>query len=64
MDPKSGGHFWVRCAHRAEKWTRFSAPNDALFPNKVSIGWIPEVEPTFGSDAPSPTEPAAAGFFC
>ena len=29
MDPKSGIHFWVRCAHRAEKRTRFSALNDA-----------------------------------
>jgi hypothetical protein len=30
MDPKSGVHFWVRCAHRADKWTRFSALSDAL----------------------------------
>jgi cytochrome c len=37
-------------AHRAEKWTRFSAKNDALL-KKVSIGWIPKVVSTFGSDA-------------
>jgi hypothetical protein len=30
MDPKSGFHSWVRCVHRAEKWTRFSALSDAL----------------------------------
>ena len=23
MDPKSGFHFWVRCSHRADKWTAF-----------------------------------------
>src|SRR4051794_30275429 len=33
-------------AHRAEKWTRFSAPNDALF-KAWSIGWIPKVEGHF-----------------
>jgi LmbE family N-acetylglucosaminyl deacetylase len=37
-------------AHRAEKWPRFSAPNDALF-QKGSIGAIPKVDSTFGSDA-------------
>jgi hypothetical protein len=37
-------------AHRAEKWTRFSAVNDAPLRTK-SIGWIPKVESTFGSDA-------------
>jgi iron(III) transport system substrate-binding protein len=37
-------------AHRAEKWTRFSAPNDAPL-EEESIGWIPKVESTFGSDA-------------
>src|SRR5687768_17733438 len=37
-------------AHRAEKWTRFSAPYDALFQGG-SIGSIPKVESTFGSDA-------------
>jgi hypothetical protein len=37
-------------AHRAEKWTRFSASNDALFKER-SIGWDPKSEPTFGSDA-------------
>ena len=30
----------------AEKWTRFSAPNDAPLQRK-SIGWIPKVESTF-----------------
>jgi hypothetical protein len=37
-------------SHRAEKWTRFSAPNDASL-EEESIGWIPKVESTFGSDA-------------
>ncbi len=36
--------------HRAEKWTQFSAPNDALI-QEESIGWIPKVDSTFGSDA-------------
>src|SRR5829696_6267165 len=41
----------ARClAHCAEKWTRFSALNDA--PAKSwSIGSIPKVDSTFGSDA-------------
>ena len=38
MDPKSGVHFWVRCAHRAEKGTRFSALNGAPL-EKTSIEW-------------------------
>jgi hypothetical protein len=50
MDPKSGVHFWVRCAHRADKWTRLSAQNDALLKRR-SIGWIPRVESTFAGDA-------------
>jgi hypothetical protein len=37
-------------AHRADKWTRLSAQNDALLKRR-SIGWIPKVESTFGSDA-------------
>ena len=37
-------------AHRAEKWARFSASNDALG-KKGSIGSIPKVDSTFGSDA-------------
>ena len=37
-------------AHRAEKWTRFSAPSDALLA-KGSIGWIPKVDSTLKSDA-------------
>jgi hypothetical protein len=54
-------------AHRAEKWCRFSltrtsgsALNDAPA-KKTSIGWIPKVASTFGSDvstiqeAPVPT---------
>jgi ATP-dependent Lhr-like helicase len=36
--------------HRAEKWTRFSASDDAS-PRKRSIGLSPKVEATFGSDA-------------
>jgi hypothetical protein len=39
-----------RFAHRAKKWSRFFAPSDALF-KKQSIGWIPKVVSTFGSDA-------------
>jgi hypothetical protein len=46
-------------AHRAEKWFRFSltrtagsALNDAPA-KKTSIGWIPKVASTFGSDAPA-----------
>jgi hypothetical protein len=44
-----------RCAasdkeHRAEKWSRFSAPNDAPLQTR-SIGSIPKVDSTFGSDA-------------
>jgi hypothetical protein len=37
-------------AHRAEKWIRISAPNDAPL-SGLSIGSIPKVETTFGSDA-------------
>src|SRR5687768_9474862 len=33
-------------AHRAEKWTRFSAKNDALLQGG-SIGSVPKVESTF-----------------
>ena len=40
-------------AHRAEKWTRFSALSDGPLQTK-SIGWIPKVWSTFGSDAPGP----------
>jgi hypothetical protein len=37
-------------AHRAEKWTRISAPNGAQTHN-TSTGWIPKAVSTFGSDA-------------
>jgi hypothetical protein len=37
-------------AHRTEKWIRFSVSNDAPL-KKRSIGWIPKVDSTFGSDA-------------
>ena len=37
-------------AHRAKKWTRFCASNDAPFKG-LSIGSIPKVVPTFGSGA-------------
>jgi lysophospholipase len=40
----------VGSAHRAEKWTRFSAPNDAPLEG-LSIGSVPKVDSTFGSDA-------------
>jgi len=38
-------------AHRAEKWSRFSASNDTPI-KKESIESIPKVDSTFGSDAP------------
>jgi hypothetical protein len=37
-------------AHRAEKWFRFSAPDDALF-KKESIGRSAKVPSTFETDA-------------
>jgi hypothetical protein len=37
-------------AHRAEKWTRFSAKSDAPIDEEASI-LIPKVESTFASDA-------------
>jgi hypothetical protein len=50
-------------SHRAEKWTRFSAPNDASL-EEESIGWIPKVDSTFGSDALTHTRGScAAGRF-
>ena len=49
MDPKSGFHFWVRCAHRADKWTRFSALNDALLKKEHRMD--PKSGFHFGSDA-------------
>jgi hypothetical protein len=45
--------FQQALAHRAEKWTRFSVKNDAPL-KEVSIGSIPKVESTFGSDALGP----------
>ena len=36
--------------HRAEKWSRFSAPNDALIQNEASDG-SQKCKSTFGSDA-------------
>jgi hypothetical protein len=46
-EPRGGGRS-VALEHRAEKWMRFSAPNDAPA-NRRSIG--PKSGPTFGSDA-------------
>ena len=37
-------------AHRAEKWTRFSAKNDAPIDEEAS-DMVPKVDSTFGSDA-------------
>jgi ATP-dependent helicase/nuclease subunit A len=37
-------------AHRAEKWVHFSATNDVPLKDR-SIGLVPKVESTFGSDA-------------
>ena len=48
MDPKSGVHFWVRCSHRADKWTGF-ALNDAPLQTK-NFG-DPNSGFHFGSDA-------------
>ena len=50
MDPKSGVPFGSDACIVRKKWTRFSAPNDALLQRK-SIGWIPKWFPLFGSDA-------------
>ena len=36
--------------HVAKKWTQFSAPNDAPLEG-MSIGLVPKVDSTFGSDA-------------
>jgi hypothetical protein len=43
----------VRLEHRAEKWTRFSAPTMLSFKKKASDS-IPKVESTFRSDALAP----------
>ena len=42
---------WVRCAHRADKWTRFSAPNDAPFKKRGASDGSPKSGFHFGSDA-------------